>query len=312
MSTHAEDSQVPQVGPAPAAAQPSARLGAILLALSILAIAWFFAVLVRDAEASDFTRVDPSLSRVDFGPGWVDPRWAELVSTRLAALDDSIADDPQTRLAIEDALLELPFVAELGGTRVVWPDGVCAAVRLRVPVACVRAGEQFLVVSEEGVVLPGLWSAPPAREQGYLPLLALDEGSRSEVREGGVLTSAAAVDGLSVAAALWRELGPDDWARLARIVIDAREARLATVEIPGTVLLLENGRRVYFGRSPNLDAPGELPIAHKCASLARALRLPESADAPLDWELADVRWDRAEVLPRGGLDDQGRRAPKSH
>jgi hypothetical protein len=289
---------------------PSPLLGLTTLVVSLVAIAWFFVVLTRDVDAANFAQVEPASSRVDFGPGWVDPRWEARIVARLAELPPLAADSDDTRAAVEGALLELPFVAEVGTYRVLWPDGLRVEVRLRSPVACVRAGDVFLTLSEDAVVLPGAWSSPPARDHGFLPLLAIDDATRAELGEGVVLATAAVVDGLAVARALELELGADDWTRLGRIVIDARRAREASVELPGTMLWLENGRRVLFGRSPNLDEPGELPYAAKCASLSRALRQFDPAVAPegavVDWELADVRWDHPALLPRGGAEEESR------
>jgi hypothetical protein len=300
----------PTSPPRPAArgrADVLAWFGGASLILSLAAIAWFFALLVRDVEAADFTDLDTARSRVAVGPGWYDPRWEQALARRLAQVPELAADSPEARAQVEAALLELPFVAEVGATRVLWPDGLQVEVKLRPPIACVRTGELFLPVGEDGVVLLGAWSSPPSRGTGFLPLVALEEGAREAVFEGAQLATPAAVDGLAVARALAGELGGDDWIRLGRCVIDARRAREATVEVPGVVLWLEGGRRVYFGRSPNLDAPGELPFATKCASLARALRLFDAGSAggagAVDWELADVRWDRPEILPRGGIDD---------
>jgi len=279
----------------------SARLGALGLVLSVLAILWFFRVLVRDAEAASFTSVEPAVSRVDFGPGWNDPRWEALVSRTLAQLPPLHPERSADVRLVEDALLTLPIVAAVGESRVLWPDGLRVEVELRQPVACVRSGEVFFALSSEGIVLPGAWSTPPGREGKFLPLVVLEDDARDAAWEGNVLDSAAARDGLAVAAALARELAADDWIRLGRAVIDARSARATSVEEPGTLLLLEGARRILFGRSPNLDAPGELPVERKCASLARALRLAESGEPPIDWEMVDVRWDMPEALPRGGL-----------
>lgn len=279
----------------------SARLGALGLVLSVLAILWFFRVLVRDAEAASFTSVEPAASRVDFGPGWSDPRWEALVSATLAQLPPLHPERAEDLRLVEDTLLKLPIVAAVGETRVLWPDGLRVAIELRQPVACVRSGDVYFAVSQEGIVLPGAWSTPPGHDGKFLPLVVLEDEVRGAAWEGNVLDSAGAHDGLAVAAVLERELAADDWIRLGRAVIDARTARTTSVEEPGTVLLLEGARRIYFGRSPNLDAPGELPVKNKCASLARALRLAESGEPPVDWELVDVRWDVPEVLPRGGL-----------
>jgi hypothetical protein len=288
-----------------AAVEPSAPrravwAGALALALALASIAWFFSLLVRDVEAADFAQVDTAQVRLDSGPGWVDPRWEGIAAARIAGLPMLRADDPGAIAAVEAELLALPFVAAVESARVLWPDGIEVSLVLREPVACVRAGEQYLTVASDGRVLSGAWSMPPARDHGYLPVIALDAAGHKEVSEGALLSSEAALDGLAVANALWSELPPEDFAQLGRAVIDARTARRATVEEPGTVLWLENGRRVLFGRSPNLGEPGELPVCTKLESLSKALRQLTAREEPLDWEMVDVRWDRPECLPRGG------------
>jgi hypothetical protein len=285
--------------------------GALLLALG--SIAWFFVLLVRDVEAADFTSVDTARVRFDTGPGWVDPRWSEMLAVHLAQLGDLRADDPEAQGLVADALLELPFIAQVGRSRVLWPDGFEVAVTLREPVACLRLGSEFVTVAADGVVLPGAWSAPPARGTGFLPVLAVDDTAREEIFEGARVQQTALVDALAVAGSMWSELDADDLARLGRIALDARRARAASVTEPGTMLWLEGSHRVEFGRSPNLGEPGELPVATKWESLARALRLLDPGEHFYDWEMVDVRWDRPELLARGGNapEELERRAPKS-
>lgn len=291
--------------PGAARASPAIRRPALLewacFALALTAIAWFFAQLVRGVDAADFASVDTARVRLDTGPGWVDPRWEAIVAQRIAAFPPLEADDRAALDELAAALGGLGFLAEIGEPRVLWPDGVEIPVRFREPVACVRAGPAFLAVAAGGLVLDGRWASPPARDLGFLPLLVGVAGEPASVAEGDVLRSAALVDALAVAESMWRCLASDDLARLGRVAIDARRAREATVEEPGTVLWLEQGRRVYFGRSPNLDAPGELPVETKWRSVSRALRTLDPGEGALDWELADARWDRPELLPRGGF-----------
>jgi hypothetical protein len=281
----------------------SSRLGLVALLASVVAIAWFLIVIARDVEAARFTRLDLRAVRVDSGPGWVDPRWGPALEQALAALPEMNADDPATLVVIRETLAALPFVAEVGEVRVLWPDGVRLQVRWREPVACVRTGDGFALVSSEGVVLPGEWSAPPGRAYGYYPLIGAGETARAELETGAWLQDERWLDGLSVARVLAKGLQPDDWIRLGRIVIDTRESRAASVEHPGVVLWFEGGRRAYFGRAPHLDEPGELPVVRKCLSLSLALRRLDEGPEHLDWELVDLRWDQPELLPRGGLPD---------
>jgi len=274
------------------------RLSVVLASVSI---AWFLYLLNRDVEAGDFARISTAYSRVDAGPGWFDPRWQEELAARLAPLGELRTDD---RAALERLVLEiarLPFVRETGAPQVLWPDGLRVAVRFREPVACLHAGRQFLGIAADGVLLPGSWPTPPARGSGFLPVIIPRAGALAGAVPGSRVAEPSVADALAIAASLWESLSSEALARLGRIVIDARRARLATVEEPGAVLWLENARRVLFGRSPNLDAPGELPVATKWTSLTRALELLDPGETCLDWELADVRWDRPDLLPRGGL-----------
>jgi hypothetical protein len=277
-------------------------LARLALLLAGLALVWFVAVLARDVEAGAYAVIETDRVRLDAGPGWVDPRWESELAWRVAELGPVHADDRDGVLRIAAEVAALPFVAEVREPTVVWPDGLRLEVRLREPVACLRAGRQYVPVAADGTLLSGRWATPPARGSGYLPVVYPSAPSRP--RPGELLTDPAVIDGLAVAASLWTELPPGDLARLGRIVIDARRSRETSVDRPGTLLLLEGQRTVWFGRSPNLDEPGEIPVRSKWASLSRALRLlderPSEGAEGMDWDLADVRWDRPGLHLRGG------------
>lgn len=281
--------------------------GLAFLVCSVLVGVWLVA-LRRDVLASGFAHVDTSRARLDSGPGWIDSRWSDELRLAVAELPSPSIEDREALDAVGERVAVLSFVESVEDVRVVWPDGLRLDLRLREPVACVHFGRDFLVVAEDGTLLSGRWPTPPARDGGFLPVLRLDrEAERNAgLRSGARLTETAALDGLAVAASLWRDLSHAGQARLGRCVIDARRARLATVAEPGTRLLLEGERTVLFGRSPNVGEPGELPVETKWAHVDAALHLlepdPERDEAPegLDWEVLDARWDRADLQPRGG------------
>ena len=287
----------------------SARLFYRLASVAALAAAfWFLLLLRRDVEAGRFGHVATDRGRLDVGPGWFDPRWEQELAHRVARHGAVHADDRPALLALASDVAALSFVRSVEEPEAIWPDGLRVCFALRQPIACVVAppGRQFAALDVDGVVLSGRWSAPPERGSGFLPLVLPHRGLYPE--PGDRVADGAVVDGLAVAAALWRELPPAVLARLGRIVIDARRARLASPDEPGTVLLLEDGREVLFGRSPNLDAPGETPVHIKLRSLARAL---DPAVEP--WVLVDVRWDRPEITvaapPEPALPARGGYAP---
>ncbi len=285
------------------------RLVRLLLVLILLACAFaWLQALRQEVEAGGFAVIATDRARLDTGPGWFDPRWHEELRCALAELEDVRADDHHELERVRERVARLPFVAEVRDLRVLWPDGLRLEVSLREPVACVHQGRSFLVLAPDGTLLPGLWPTPPARDSGFLPVIELpppeEQATGEPILPGVVLDQPAAADGLSVACSLWREFGPTDLARLGRCVIDARASRATSVEEPGTRLRLEGRRTVWFGRSPNLAAPGELPVATKWAHVARALALlaPDPARSEyaegLDWDLLDARWDQADLHPR--------------
>jgi hypothetical protein len=265
--------------------------------------AWLVSRLQGDSEVDEFNRIDPRRTRIDGLSGFVDDRWRFALSARLAEMPESSAADRDETEALRGALAGLPFVAEVGSGSVVWPDGYEIAVRLRKPAACIQTGEGYLAVAEDGIVLPGSWRRPPWVAGGWLPVLGpLEDPPRGEdasARPGRRITERRHLDALSVARSMRAALTPEDFQTMGAAVIDASHAPLASVEDPGVVLWLEQGRRVNFGRTPDCGEPGELPAANKWDSLARALKAlrPTTVDAR-DWSLLDVRWDVPDVLWR--------------
>ncbi len=290
-------------------------LTSVTVLLAIIAAAWFLWVLEDGVEAADFTRVETADVRLDVGAGWSDPRWQALVAERVSHTAPFDCEDADAAAAIVSELRLLPFVLSVAPPEVLWPDGLRIQIEMRTPIACVKVGREFLGIANDGMLLPGAWPTPPAREQGFLPVISMDENAARNLRPGEVLWNDCVADALSVASSMWAELEGEDLARLGYSIIDARKARLTSVEEPGTILYLENSRRILFGRAPSTREPGELPVATKWLHVANALLcLPEGPAAgsessspsqpdAVDWELVEVRWDHAAILPRGGKPD---------
>jgi hypothetical protein len=280
-----------------AARGPSERGGIatwLACAMCLGALAWWIVGLQRDVAAEGFATIETQRARIDAGAGWFDPRWEEELARRVAAFGPLSAGDRAGIARLSEQVGLLPFVASTQTPEVLWPDGLRIEVDLRAPVACVRtASESFLPVAPDGMLLSGEWRVPPACGWGFLPRIVLGAGP-AELHPGDVLTGTAELDALAVAVSLWDHLRPEDVATLGRVVIDARTARKASVEEPGTRILMEGRRTILFGRSPASDEPGELPARLKWELVARALALLPGR-APdgevVDWAQVDVRWD---------------------
>lgn len=281
------------------------RAGAVRLWIPLLILAlllvWAFERLGDTVHAADFTTIDTRRSHLDGGLSeFVDPRWSYELQEVLARLPAIAVDDREGLERLRQAVESLPFVAQVGAAQAIWPDGCELAVRLRRPVACLRSGEGFLLVSEEGYVLPGSWPEPPRVCERLLPVIGPHDPSLENLSSGARLSQAQHIDALSVAIFLRQSLSPLDLDTLGAMLIDASQARRASVENPGVVLLLENQRRILFGRAPWNGQPGELPSELKCRSISRAAGLLRGdAEQPAqDWTVVDVRWDTPSIQTR--------------
>ncbi len=276
--------------------------------LAAVGFAWVVTRLETRAADAGFARIDPRRVSLEMpaGTAGLPSSWREVVAARLARLGSRPADDAGLLEEVRAELADLAFVREVGEARVLWPDGLEVAVRLREPVACLCAGEDYLPVSADGVVLPGRYPAPPDLGRGLLPVLGPVDGTLRQARPGDALLQERHLDALSVAVSMREHLSLASLELLGPVVVDAERARRAAVDEPGTVLLLEEHRVVLFGRTPRQDAPGELPEAVKWAHLVRALerleaRAVDAGEAgAADWDLLDLRWDEPTLRPRLG------------
>ena len=281
-----------------------------LLFLGLIALAVMLGGrLDRGAQVSGFTRVETNRFLLEYGEvlqtdqgqvvtEWLDPRWGEMLSTRMAAIEDFEADDPAGVAAVMAGLRELSFIEEIGEPRILWPDGLEVPLRLRRPVACIAWQDTYFGVAVDwstgvprGVILEGPWPSPPSVGARYLPVIDRLE----EVPDSVWLEDQVQLDALAIADSMWQSLSDEDYEGLGRIVIDARRARLTAPEEPGTRIELENYRVVLFGRSPAQDAPGELPIHMKWDSIRSGL---DELRAGKDWEALDVRYERPVMVLR--------------
>jgi hypothetical protein len=282
------------------------RLGRVRLWVPLFLVFWgsVWAIdgLTHDVQASGFTSLDTQRTRLEAGPGFVDARWEPWMAERLARLPEFSAMDSDGVGRMTAAIAALPLVAEVGESRIDWPDGLEVAVRLRQPVACVRSNAEYLAVSGDAVVLPGAWPEPPWIGSGYLPVIGPNDHAFDRAQAGAVLHEARHLDALSVAASMRAALSSEDFEAMGRPLIDATRARQASVTEPGIVIELEHRREVRFGRPPSTAEPGELPCALKWESLSRALHALRGPE-PRDWSVLDVRWDVAAIEARNGAGD---------
>lgn len=290
------------LGPSDAGRARRARLRGrvptlLVLLLCLLALGWLVERLTRSTAAAGFTAIDTRRVSLE-GPSWVPPAWEDWMGVRIAERRALSSLDPAGVRELVERVAAMPQVLAVRESRVDWPDGLTLELELRRPVACIRSGGEFLGVAADGIVLPGYWKSPPDTGAGHLPVIGPNDGSFDRVVPGDALAEERHLDALSVALSLWAHLPSTDRAELGPVLIDASRASSASVNEPGTRLYLEHRRLALFGRPPRAGMPGELPERAKWLGLSRALAAAR-ATPPLDWDLVDLRWDRARIRPRG-------------
>ncbi len=257
--------------------------------------AWYLGRAREEVRAAGFQLIETDRSRLDGGRTWRDGRWEAELSAHLAAMAPFEADSTGAREALRAWLSELSFLAEVGEAEVLWPDGLRIAVRFRSPVAAVSCSGGYRLVASDGTLLSGLWTAPPAIGERYLPVIGPLGPDFDRSIPGDKLREIHHQDALDVALSMWEHLGSEEFNLLGRIAIDASRGRSGSDREPGVRLLLEGGRRVWFGRSPATNEPGSVPIHLKWAGLSRAMQLLDEAEhgaeEQSDWSLLDLRWD---------------------
>jgi len=262
---------------------------------------WALGRLSEPVQAAAFTAIDLRRLRLRPPPGgFFDPRWEADLHAALARLDPPDAHDAEALALVAHEISRLPFVAEAGVPRVIWPDGLEVPVRLREPVACVRMDDAFRMVAEDGVFLPGSWPVPPAVEGRPLPVIGPNDGAFDRRPSLARLAERRHLDALAVALSMRRGLSAADAQVLGAPLIDATRSPATSVEEPGTLLELEHQRLVIFGRAPGSGQPGELPDELKWRSLSKAVALlrGDEQTGPQDWSVADLRWDTPAIRMR--------------
>ena len=270
------------------------------LVLSLGAAALFFGAEVLGERMYEEGRFEIELDRVLIESpserAYIPGAWNDYVAARLSRMERVFSDDPEAAARIVTELESLPMFRSVESARVLAPDGLEVEVRLRRIVACVKTGEGFLPVSEDGVILPGFSVSPMSDGVDAAPLIAWDE-SLKDLSVGDELSLEQHFDALSVALSMQRHLSsPEVRVLLGAIRIDASGAALASVTHPGVVVYLPEHRAALFGRPPLHAYSGEMPDKLKWAHLSKYLLEPSSGEG--EWEILDIRWDDADVLLR--------------
>lgn len=301
--------------------RPGLRMpwGLIHTALLVAGLLWA-ARYAEDLEERAYDEgigwVDPLVLAGIQLPEWCDARWQAEYEGSLEGLEPFRVDDAHALDEVYDAIAALSFVDSVDCLRTIWPDEIELEFSLRRPVACVTValgnGDRatldwrdrplvYRTVAADGTLLSGVWRRPPRTATGWLPVLGSPrDGSMIELlslaQPGDWLAEPEHLAALDVAVSLDECLDGPERERLGRIVIDARDADIASALEPGIRLDLENRRRILFGGAPSMATAGELAVTRKWRSIAKGLHALD--DPWTEWDVLDARWDVPEVLLR--------------
>ncbi len=281
------------------------------LLLVLLGAAWLWQTGQTHLRQEGLTRVDLTRSALFLQGHTAPPEWGQTLREVVAAESAILADRPDELADLRETLMSLPFVAEVGPLRVLWPDGIDVSLRLHEPIACVRVGAKFYPVAMlgdeqrvRGILLPSQRTRPhqvgPAGGARIdLPVLAtLDGHALQTMRAGDEFLDGALLAALDIAQSMAQHLQPEQRARMGRVLIDSTRTEAFDGLPGGATLDLEGsesspgGRRIHFGHAPCEAGPGELPAARKWEHVGRAIEA--------GFQTVDVRFDSAEYHGREG------------
>ncbi len=241
---------------------PGRPLFVVGLAMVALAAGWY-AVWQRVGErvlASDSHRITPDKVHMTPPPAWVHADIRREVF-RAASFDRplSLHDDDLTQ-RIAEAFALHPWVAKVRRVQKRHPAAVEVVLDYRRPVCMVEVHGELLPVDGQGVLLPKD-DFSPVEAAEYPRLVGLKAPPVGAV--GEPWSDARVIGGAAIADLLgefWEEMN------LAVIVPSEPSVPGVTQDLTFT-LVTRLGTRIFWGRPPGVDVPGEIAAADKTARL---------------------------------------------
>lgn len=223
-------------------------------------------------------------------PYWIRDRFLDEVKTLGGLPDRFCVLDGHTVRRLVEALRLHPWVRHVQWVRARHPNRLEAKVEYRWPVALVQVRGGGTLVDRHGVVLRAERDFPLAERAKCFWITGVTMPPPS--------TPGRTWDDPGVQAAC--ELAQVLRAckdRLALTVIDvANHQGRRDLRDSEIVLWTSNRTRVNWGRAPNTDKPGEVPVQEKLARLVQYAQKYGSLDGRYDLDVS--HWDSIGLLPR--------------
>ncbi len=243
-----------------------------------------FRVSVRDIEATPL-------------PVWIRTDLLAQVQ-RLGDLPDTLNTlEPDLAGQIRDAFSLHPWVREVVEVRITHPATIRVKLEYREPIAVVQTGRSIEAVDRDGVLLPVAELPEP---QLYLTVTGIHSTPTGPV---GTKWHDPA---LAAAVSVVESLTPHHRA-LGLTSVDVSGFRDSKPASGSVSLLTEQGTRVKWGRPPNVDYPGEVPVEDKIDRLTKYVADNGSLDKPSGpYDIDITHWQEITIRPRGQTSSRSR------
>jgi hypothetical protein len=209
---------------------------------------------------------------------------------QLSDLPDTLNTmDENVSYLVRDAFAMHPWVREVVEVRVRRPSQIRVKLEYREPIATVHTTRSVETVDRDGVLLPGGMLSDPQLYPTITGVRSTPGGPAGTKWDDGALAA-----GIAVAIAI-----SPQHRTLGVTTIDVSSYRPGNSN-PGSIsLLTEHGTRVKWGRPPNVDYPGEVPLADKIDRLTKYATDHGSLDQPAGpYDIDITHWQEISLRPR--------------
>jgi hypothetical protein len=241
-----------------------------LVAICVLGLRW------ANAHVSQAPRFRARALRPPIGhsrPAWWQPSFEKQIVESVAFAEGRSLLDPTLAVQVAAGYARCPWVQSVRRVEKAYPDRIEASLVWRRPGSVVEVvrgrRRRYLLVGEDGVRLPAVFASWPVPELAVpfirgvpsrkLPLPGEPWAERSVVAAMQITSHLAASDVISQAI---RVTGVDVSNYRGRV--DPRESEF--------LVLAEHNCVIEWGREPNTDRPGELPVLRKIRWLERYIQ----------------------------------------
>jgi hypothetical protein len=246
-----------------------------LVAVCVIGLRWADA---HVAQAARYRVEAPRLATDRPKPSWWQPEFEQQINRSVAFADGRSILDPQLAGQVAAGYLSCPWVHSVARVTKRYPDRLVAELALRQPgfggqggavvEIYTRDGPRYLLVAEDGVRLPATFARwpQPGLDVPFVRGVRTAPPQPGEIwRERTVTAAMQIVEHLDASDVISQAI------RVTGVDVNNYRGRIDP-QRSGFLVLAEHNCVIAWGRAPNTDRPGELPVVRKIRSLERYIQ----------------------------------------